>query len=386
MRSIRILLAAVAVAAMPAAAMAFPISAGDRLAISVLGQPDLSGSYAVRPDGSIAMHHVGRVAVAEMDIDAAAALIARRLSETFGAESSVVVDVEAHRPIYVLGDVANPGEFAYRPGLTAIKAAALAGGYQRAAVAGEGNEARAVEARGRALRATARIRTAQAQLEAVEAELAAMDEADLEDLTGQPIEGEQGALIALRREQAARLVANSERQRDLASYEADSYVEQSRIVERQLADSRNQLAAIEGLSERGLARTDSLLNLRLNVGRIESQALEITALRSRAQQNAANAESMSEIERVRYRQALLADKLRLQETIATEEAEHQAAVELARAYGGAAALGVVGVDVLETFEVQRDGAGRFEAIEQGGAIAPGDVLRITLAPAPVEGL
>ena len=39
-----------------------------------------------------------------------------------------------YRPIYVLGEVANPGSYAYRDGMTTTNAIALAGGYTYRAV------------------------------------------------------------------------------------------------------------------------------------------------------------------------------------------------------------------------------------------------------------
>jgi polysaccharide export outer membrane protein len=39
------------------------------------------------------------------------------------------VQVLAYRPIFVLGEVAKPGQYAYQPGMTMLTAVAVAGGF-----------------------------------------------------------------------------------------------------------------------------------------------------------------------------------------------------------------------------------------------------------------
>ncbi|HEY5300133.1 MAG TPA: SLBB domain-containing protein [Acetobacteraceae bacterium] len=40
----------------------------------------------------------------------------------------------AYRPIFVLGEVNKPGQFAYQPGMTVLAAVALAGGFTYRAI------------------------------------------------------------------------------------------------------------------------------------------------------------------------------------------------------------------------------------------------------------
>jgi polysaccharide export outer membrane protein len=49
--------------------------------------------------------------------------------QKFLKEPSVSVEVLAYRPIFVLGEVAKPGQYAYQPGMTVLTAVAVAGGY-----------------------------------------------------------------------------------------------------------------------------------------------------------------------------------------------------------------------------------------------------------------
>src|SRR3546814_5503682 len=42
---------------------------------------------------------------------------------------SVNVQVTKYRPFYIMGEVAKPGEYPYRPGMTVLTAVSTAGGY-----------------------------------------------------------------------------------------------------------------------------------------------------------------------------------------------------------------------------------------------------------------
>jgi polysaccharide export outer membrane protein len=55
--------------------------------------------------------------------------ITNRLGAQYLRNPKVSVEVANHRPVYVLGEVARPGEFAYVEGLTAFALVAKAGGF-----------------------------------------------------------------------------------------------------------------------------------------------------------------------------------------------------------------------------------------------------------------
>lgn len=49
-------------------------------------------------------------------------------------DPSVSVEVLAYRPVFVLGEVAKPGQYPYQPGMSALTAVAIAGGFTYRAV------------------------------------------------------------------------------------------------------------------------------------------------------------------------------------------------------------------------------------------------------------
>ena len=55
--------------------------------------------------------------------------IEAKLATAYLREPNVTVEVATYRPFFVLGEVGNPGQFPYVPGITAETAVAVAGGF-----------------------------------------------------------------------------------------------------------------------------------------------------------------------------------------------------------------------------------------------------------------
>lgn len=121
----------------------YRVHVGDVLEISVAGVPELRNRATVQVDGSISLPLVGTLPVAGLPlpqirakVGGAFATKSFRLRTPDGREKVIVVDadevtasVAEYRPIYVNGDVSKPGEYAYRPSITARQLIALAGGF-----------------------------------------------------------------------------------------------------------------------------------------------------------------------------------------------------------------------------------------------------------------
>ncbi len=129
-------------ATVPAQA-AYRISAGDVLSFSVAGLPELATKAPVDVDGNATLPLIGPLSVSGLSAPQALAKVQAILpSKEFrrrtddGREFPVIISpaeigltVFEYRPVYLNGDVAKPGEEAFRPGLTVRKAISLAGGF-----------------------------------------------------------------------------------------------------------------------------------------------------------------------------------------------------------------------------------------------------------------
>ncbi|RWA81684.1 polysaccharide biosynthesis/export family protein [Mesorhizobium sp.] len=94
--------------------------------------PAFNGQFVVGSDGQVELPLIGLVDAASRNAPEIAVDVANRLQAQVGliAKPSVIVDIAEYRPYYVMGDVDHPGEFAFKPGLTALKAYSIAGGLR----------------------------------------------------------------------------------------------------------------------------------------------------------------------------------------------------------------------------------------------------------------
>jgi polysaccharide export outer membrane protein len=105
------------------------LGAGDQLRIVVYDQPSLTNLYEVDQSGDISMPLIGNVPASDSTTDALADRIEAKLATSYLRDPDVSVEVATYRPFFVLGEVGNPGQFPYVPGITAESAIAVAGSF-----------------------------------------------------------------------------------------------------------------------------------------------------------------------------------------------------------------------------------------------------------------
>lgn len=107
----------------------YQLGTGDQIRISVFGQPDLSGQFVVDGTGSIAMPLIGTIQAQGKSTSELEQTIYDRLIDGYVRDPQVSAEVINYRPFYILGEVANPGEYPYTNNLTVLNAVASAGGF-----------------------------------------------------------------------------------------------------------------------------------------------------------------------------------------------------------------------------------------------------------------
>ena len=102
----------------------------DKVKVTVFGEPDLSGEFVVDSSGVLAAPFVGQMTVKGMTLREFESAYAAKLRDAqILRDPRVSAEVTSFRPIYVLGEVKKPGQYAYVSGMTVQKAVALAEGY-----------------------------------------------------------------------------------------------------------------------------------------------------------------------------------------------------------------------------------------------------------------
>jgi len=105
------------------------LDSGDKLRVVVFGQENLSRVYTVDGGGFISMPLIGAVQARGLTTFALERAIASQLRTKYVKDPKVTVEIQTYRPFFILGEVKNPGQFAYVNDLTVQTAVAIAGGY-----------------------------------------------------------------------------------------------------------------------------------------------------------------------------------------------------------------------------------------------------------------
>lgn len=111
----------------------YRLSEGDKVAIKVFGQDDLSGEFEIDANGMISYPLLGPVHAVGHTVEELRGVIAQDLNHDFVVNPRVSVEVLNFRPFFILGQVNDPGSYPFLGGLTIRQAVAIAGGFTRRA-------------------------------------------------------------------------------------------------------------------------------------------------------------------------------------------------------------------------------------------------------------
>ncbi len=119
----------------------YQIRPGDTLQVEVLEDPSLNRSVLVLPDGTISFPFAGSVRASGRTAGQVGDSITSGISSNFASEPNVFVTVQELRPattstggratidVYMIGEIAAPGEKKLARGTTLIQALATTGGF-----------------------------------------------------------------------------------------------------------------------------------------------------------------------------------------------------------------------------------------------------------------
>ena len=107
------------------------IGIADTLRVFVWGEPELSLSVRVRPDGKISLPLIGDIQAAELTVVQLKDRLTERLKDYYKEppQVSVIVQEINSYAIYVLGEVRSPGRYVVKTGTTFLQVLTLAGGF-----------------------------------------------------------------------------------------------------------------------------------------------------------------------------------------------------------------------------------------------------------------
>ena len=111
----------------------YKLGVGDKVRVTVVGQPELGSEAEVDAGGKIVIALAGEIAAVDRTVSEIQADITAKLKSNILVDPRVSVQVSGYRPVTVLGQVRQPGRYPYSFGLDVRGATALAGGLDRRA-------------------------------------------------------------------------------------------------------------------------------------------------------------------------------------------------------------------------------------------------------------
>ncbi|EEA96774.1 polysaccharide biosynthesis/export protein [Pseudovibrio sp. JE062] len=108
---------------------AYRLGPSDKLRVMVFGEPDLSGEFVVDDQGKLDLPLIGDISANNSSVKELESRIVAALKDGYLKEPRVSLEVLSSRPFFIQGEVARPGEYSYKNGLTLQDAIAVAGGY-----------------------------------------------------------------------------------------------------------------------------------------------------------------------------------------------------------------------------------------------------------------
>ncbi|AEH87414.1 MULTISPECIES: polysaccharide biosynthesis/export family protein [Mesorhizobium] len=260
---------------------------------SIFAWDALNDVYTVGPDGSVSLPLVGEIKAAGFTTQEVAGFVGESLMRSIGLARppAAAVEIVQFRPIYVVGKVSQSGEFAYRPGLTVLKALGLAGGLRTREDKDARFEREAIQARGdlgliRLNEVNLLVRKAR-----LEAELSHADEialppevtAHIQDSAIAMIVKQERLVFQARSEGLDTQIKALQNLREFLEKELTSLEEQLVFLDTQIKSIQKELKSVSALVDKGLAVAPREFSLERTLAQAQSERLaaETSLLRGR---------------------------------------------------------------------------------------------------------
>ena len=108
----------------------YRLGGGDQIRVITYGEDQLTGNFRVDDRGNIALPLIGNVRAVGKTPEQVGSNISDELRHRNLLQNpSVAVEVVSYRPVFILGEVAKPGQYPFQPGMTMLTAVAIAGGF-----------------------------------------------------------------------------------------------------------------------------------------------------------------------------------------------------------------------------------------------------------------
>lgn len=251
----------------------------------------VSGDYTVGASGKISLPFLGELPASGKTTEEVSVEIGEKMQQLFGLRDrpSASVEIAQYRPIYISGEIQSPGQYAYVPGMTVLKALSLGGGLrrpdpgQRVArdyIRSEGDASVLIAERNRLLARRARL----------QAEIAGKDSISLPKELEGVSEADQllASETALMKSRNKRLTLQLQALADLKTLlnsEIESLAKKADTQSRQLELVQSDREKVYNLTEKGLAVSSRRLSIEQQMTDLQAGLLDIDTASLKARQD-----------------------------------------------------------------------------------------------------
>ncbi|MBB6304608.1 polysaccharide biosynthesis/export family protein [Rhizobium leucaenae] len=358
---------------------------------SVRDWATISGDYTVGPSGAVSIPFIGDMPASGKTTDEIAEAIGIGLQKQFGLRDrpSASVELSQFRPIYLTGEVQNPGQFPFVPNLTVLKAVSLGGGLRRADagqrfardyINAKGDAVVLMAERGRLLMRKARLL----------AELASKDQIDVPpELQKLPQSADLLASEeALMKTRSQRLKTQLQALADLKvllQSEVEALAKKTDTLSHQLDLAKADRDKVESLAERGLELASRRISAEQRASDVETNLLDTDTASLNAKQSISKADQDENTLRNDWQNSLaqdLQDTDTQLETLQLKLSTSQALMQEAVAQSADASnLDPSGQSVNIAYTIVRDDNGQTKEIpaQENTQVLPGDLIKVSSA-------
>jgi polysaccharide biosynthesis/export protein len=378
----------------------YRLAFGDVVEISVIGAPDLRHRAAIDADGRVSLPLLGRMKAAGLTLSQLQSSIRellptkvfRRRTED-GREypvlltpDEVTLSVAEYRPVYVNGDVAKPGQQAFRPGLTVRQALVLSGGYDVMRFRAKDPFLESADLRSEYMSLWTEFAREQIRISRLQAELRGSDQLDLQGLVKTPIaDSVISGLENLEREQPIVRDGDHKKESLIAAFKQqdDRYSILSDQLKKEQEDSQGDLAeyvqAKQNL-DRSVIPSTRVAEQRRNMLFSASRALQTSSMPAQLDKDRVELHRKLQTTDDRRRIALLAELKQARMRLATIEAKVRSVGEKVVNAGVVRSQLIRGTGDEPNVTIFRTGRGTEDsfAAKQDTELLPGDVVEVSV--------
>jgi len=344
----------------------------------------LGGEFVVSQAGTVQLPVLGAVPVGKLDGAGLAAEVAGRLQARLGliARPDTTVEIVDYPPIYVVGDVAKPGEYRFRAGITVLQALAVSGGPLRALGASSSDQIRLAgelkEAGNLILRSRVRIARLQAELDgAGEPDFRTVQAGDGVPKAVADIVARERVIFSARSNELSRQSKALADLRDLLNAEINVLQEKIKAADMAIQNAQKELNSVTVLVDKGIAVASRKSDLERLLASLQVDRLDQVTAIMRARQNITQAtrdlDGLQDRQRTEVAAELQQEQAALEQALLKQSTTQKLLLDL---LSSAAPSG----DADMRFSVVRSEAGKENvfAATEATALEPGDVVKVEL--------